>query len=302
MHKTRTPWPLHTRTSYIASFQELRRRYPGMSVRSFCAASEIPYSTFSRWWSCWRRGRKHLLVNRSRRPKSSPSALPGAVLDIIRQAHRKLGLGVKRIHAYLTQAGLITCSLSSVYRVLKRAGALVRRPRKPTPHWKRYAKAVPGERAQMDLMYLAKGFQLTLIDDCSRVLAATLLTKRTCSAVCAALPALLASLPFSLRCIQTDNGSEFGRLLTALLRRLGIRHVRIRPRTPRLNGKVERVQRTIREELWEGLRDDSQTWEAELQAFVRHYNEARLHSALGYRPPLVYALERLPQAQIPHMS
>ena len=50
--------------------------------------------------------------------------------------------------------GLIRCSLSSVYRVLHRCGALVRRPRKPKPVWTRYAKASPGERAQMDLKYL----------------------------------------------------------------------------------------------------------------------------------------------------
>ena len=36
----------------------------------------------------------------------------------------------------------ITCSLSSLYRILRRCGALVRRPRKPKPVWTRYAKAV----------------------------------------------------------------------------------------------------------------------------------------------------------------
>jgi len=69
----------------------------------------------------------------------------------VRRGHRQLGLGVRRLHAYLKQAGLITCSLSSVYRILRRCGALVKRLRKPKPIWIRYAKAVPGERAQMDL-------------------------------------------------------------------------------------------------------------------------------------------------------
>ncbi len=47
---------------------------------------------------------------------------------------------------------------------------------------------------------------------------------------------------------------EFGGGLTALLRRLGIRHARIRPRSPHLNGKVEPVQRTFQEESWDGKR------------------------------------------------
>ena len=37
-------------------------------------------------------------------------------------------------------------------------------------------------------------------------------------------------------------------------------------------------------------------WEKSLQSYVCFYNKKRLHSALSYRAPLVYALERLPQA------
>jgi transposase InsO family protein len=298
MHKARTPWPVQTRAAYIASFEELRRRYPGISARRFCQAGEIPYATFSRWWTAWQRYDRKALVDRSRRPRRSPTALSGHVLDIIRKAHFKLGLGVKRLHAYLKQAGLISCSLSSVYRVLRRAGALVPCRRRPKPHWQRYSKALPGERAQMDLLYLPEGrFQLTLVDDCSRFLAATVLIQRTSAAVCVALPRLLGSIPFPIRCIQTDNGPEFSETLTELLRRTGIRHVRIRPRTPHLNGKVERVQRTVREEHWDGVVEGSVSqWERGLQAYVRFYNSKRLHSALGYSAPLVYALERLPQA------
>ena len=305
MHKLRTPWPVATRVQYIIAFEESRRRWPGLSARRFCAVAEVPYPTFARWWFLWRKGGKHGLQDGSRRPRRSPHALHGQVLDVIRRAHHDLDLGVRRLHAQLSQAKLITCSLSSLYRVLRRCGALVRRPRKPKPVWIRYAKAVPGERAQMDLKYLPQGrYQLTLVDDCSRFLAATVLEGRTTAAVCRALPRLLTQLPFPIGCIQTDNGSEFGGDLSRLLRRLGIRHTRIRPRTPHLNGKVERVQRTVQEEFWDGIgpgpRED---WERWLQDYVRFYNRIRLHSALDYKTPLGYALQRLPQrAQISHMS
>ncbi len=300
MHKARTPWPIQTRAAYIAAFEEARRQYPRLSARIFCQAGEVPHSTFSRWWAAWRRHDRRALSDRSRRPHRSPTALSGHVLDIIRGAHRKFGFGVKRLHAYLTKAGLITCSVSSVYRVLRRAGALLACPRKPKRLWLHYAKASPGDRAQMDLLYLPEGrYQLTLVDDCSRVLAATVLSRRTCAAVCKALPCLLETIPFAIRCLQTDNGPEFSGDLTALLRRRGIRHVRIRPRTPHLNGKVERVQRTMREEFWDGvLAGTVLEWEKGLQAYVRFYNKKRLHSALGYSAPLVYAQERLPQARI----
>jgi len=225
-----------------------------------------------------------------------PNALQGRVLDIIRQVHRQLGLGVRRLHAYLTQAGLISCSLSSVYRVLH--------PRKSRPVWTRYAKPLPGERGQMDLMYLPEGrYQLTLVDDCSRLLAATVLTQRTTPAVCRVMPYLLRSFPFPFSCIQTDNGSEFGRALTFLLRRLAMRHTRIRPRSPHLNDKVERPQRTVREEYWDGIGPRPvEEWERGLQDYLRFHTRRRLHSALGYTAPTAYALQRLPRARISRVS
>jgi len=304
MHKPGTPWPVATRVSFIVAFEELRRQHPRLSARRFCEATEVPYPTFARWWAAWRQQGNRALLNRARRPRRCPTALQGRVLDIIRHAHHQLGLGVRRLHAYLTQARLISCSVSSVYRVLKRAGALVLRPRKPKRIWTRYAKAIPGERAQMDLMYLPQGrYQLTLVDDCSRLLAATVLTKRTTAAVCRALPRLLHSLPFPLRCIQTDNGPEFGRALTLLLRRLGIRHSHIRPRSPHLNGKVERVQRTVQEEYWDGVGPGPlDGWQRGLQDYVWFYNRTRQHSALGYTPPMTYALQHLPRARISHVS
>ena len=304
MHKVRTAWPVATRVQYLVSYEHCFKKW-GLSARRFCTAAEVPYSTFARWWALWRRLGKGSLYGRSRRPRRSPRALSSQVLDVVRRGHRELDSGVRRLHAYLKQAGLISCSLSSVYRILRRCGALVRRPRKPKPVWIRYAKAIPGERAQMDLKYLPEQrFQLTLIDDCSRFLGATVLEKRTMAAVCRALPGVLHSFPFSLRCIQTDNGSEFGSELSNLLKRLGIRHTRIRPRTPRLNGKVERLQRTVQEEFWDGvLPRPIQHWERMLQDYVRFYNTTRLHSALGYATPLQYALERLPRkARVSHMS
>jgi transposase InsO family protein len=305
MRHPRTPWPVATRVSYIVSFEELRKQHPRLSARRFCEATEVPYATFARWWAAYRRKRGRGLQDRSRRPRRSPTAIPVVTLERIRLVHRRLGLGVRRLHAYLCQAGLISCSLSTVYRVLRRAGALVRRPRKPKPIWQRYQKAWPGERAQLDLKYLPqRRFQLTLVDDCSRYLAAAVLTRRTCAAVCAVLPVLLARFPFPIRCLQTDNGPEFGQTLTRLLHQSGIRHARIRPRSPHLNGKVERVQRTVQEEYWDGVvRGSLAAWERGLQAYVRFYNEQRLHSALAYTTPERYAQARLRSTRgISHMS
>jgi transposase len=144
MHQARTSWPVTTRVSYVVAFEELRRQHPSLSARRFCAATEVPYSTFARWWGRFQQEGNRALTDRSKRPKHSPRALSGSVLDIIRQAQRELGIGVRRLHATLKADGRIQCSASSVYRVLRRAGALVSKPRRPKPIWTRYARASPG--------------------------------------------------------------------------------------------------------------------------------------------------------------
>ena len=304
MHQARTAWPVTTRVSHVVAFEELRRQHPSLSARRFCAAAAVPYSTFARWWARFRREGNRALTDRSKRPKRAPRALDGETLDSIRQAQRELGIGVRRLHATLAADGRITCSASSVYRVLRRAGALTTKPRRPKPVWTRYAKETPGERAQLDRKYLPEDrYQLTLVDDCSRMLAATVLTGRTMRDVAEALPRLLAQFPFAIRCIQSDNGPEFQSEVTDLLADRGIRHTHTRPRCPYLNGKVERVQRTCAEEFWDGITGtDLHAWERDLQAYVRFYNTARLHSAIGYDTPARFARRRLPDSPLSHVS
>jgi transposase InsO family protein len=58
-------------------------------------------------------------------------------------------------------------------------------------------------------------------------------------------------LPFRIHVIQTDNGAEFQSQFHWHAESLDIRHVYIRPRTPRLNGKVERSHRVDDQEFYQ---------------------------------------------------
>jgi transposase InsO family protein len=305
MHQPATPWPVEQRIRFVALYDELHKRQPTITARHFCRFLEVPYSTFCRWLARFRAHGARGLTDRSRRPKHLPLKLSGREEEVIRRAHQFLGCGVHRLHAYLKVTRLSTRSCSSVYRVLRRCGALVQRRRRPKPNWQLYAKAWPGERAQMDIKYLPHGrYQLTLIDDCSRLTAATVLSGRTQQDVIAALPRLLAAFPFPVRCIQTDNGAEFESQFHRWLGAHQIRHTRIRPRQPHLNGKVERVQRTIAEEYWDGVTTPpGPDWEAGLEAYLRLYNRQRPHRSLDYLTPWRYAQNRLTtDRSISHMS
>lgn len=305
MHQPYTPWPLEERIRLVAVYDELRKQSPRFSARQFCTYHEVPYATFARWLTRFRRSGAASLRDRSHAPRRRPHKLSGQEETVIRRMHKALGCGVHRLYFYLRAAKLTSRSCASVYRVLSRCGALVKRRRKPKPNWQMYAKAWPGERAQMDIKYLPEGlFQLTLIDDCSRLAAATVMAGRTQQDVIEALPRLLADFPFELRCIQTDNGSEFESRLHIWLDERGIRHVRIRPRQPHLNGKVERVQRTIAEEYWDGVTSPpGPAWERGLQAYLQTYNHHRPHRSLDYQTPWRYAQTRLTAgAPISHIT
>jgi transposase InsO family protein len=62
---------------------------------------------------------------------------------------------------------------------------------------------------------------------------------------------LLDKFPFRVEAIQTDNGSEFQTAFHWHLMDRGIRHIYIKPATPRLNGKVERSHRIDGEEFYQ---------------------------------------------------
>src|SRR5688572_30880930 len=87
---------------------------------------------------------------------------------------------------------------------------------------------------------------------------------------------------------MTDNGSAFiSRAFRETCAELGIRHVRIRPYTPKTNGKVERfIQTLLREWAYRFEYSSSEERRRWLTPYVHFYNYHREHSALAYNPPI----------------
>ena len=100
---------------------------------------------------------------------------------------------------------------------------------------------------------------------------------------------LLARLPFRVEVIQTDNGGEFGTQFHYHVLDRGIRHVYIKPATPRLNGKVERSHRIDEEEFYRMLDgvviDDTNLFNDKLQEWEDFYNFNRPHGGLDGQTP-----------------
>jgi transposase InsO family protein len=117
-----------------------------------------------------------------------------------------------------------------------------------------------------------------------------LYSRATANTAAQFLDAILARTPNELKAIQVDGGSEFKADFEALCEERGLPLFVLPPRSPKLNGCVERGNRTHREEFYEVydldwtvtcVRPDLLRWE-------HIYNEIRPHQALGYLTPLEY--------------
>jgi putative transposase len=219
--------------------------------------------------------------------------------------------GKQKLALLLARQG-VHLSVSSVGRILTdlhRRGVL-HEPRRvratpharhPRPHAQRkpggmaLAKQAPGDLVEIDTMQMhpAPGvtrYQFTAVDCASRY--SVVGVRRTATAGTARdfLREAQARFPFPIRAIQVDGGSEFMADFERACRDDGVPVWVLPPRSPKLNGQVERANRTHREEFWEcydGELDLPTVGDA-LRRWEAVYNHERPHHALGLRTPAAF--------------
>ena len=168
------------------------------------------------------------------------------------------------------------------------------------PHakrWQRYEKPQPGHRLQLDVKFLERIpgsrrrlYQFTAIDDCTRIRVLKVYDACNQRTAVRFLDEVRRRLPFRVHVVQTDNGAEFQSAFHWHLERLDIRHAYIRPRSPHLNGKVERSHRVDDQEFYQlldkdGISDDIHLFNEKLREWEDYYNYHRPHGALNGQTP-----------------
>ena len=94
-------------------------------------------------------------------------------------------------------------------------------------------------------------------------------------------------MPFPIRKLQVDNGTEFSLTFALTCQELGIRVRYIKPRRPQQNGKVERSHRIDEEEFWSRYAgQDFTAASEELAQWAHRYNHERFSMALAGRTPM----------------
>jgi len=284
----------------------------GRNGRRTCRHFGISPQTFYRWLRRFDRQDLSSLESRSSRPRRlrSPTWSGEAekrVLELRRQYPR---WGKAKLRVLLLREG-VRLSVSMVGRILgrlKRRHVLVdpprarqrRGPAQPR-RWavrkpQEYRVEEPGDLVQLDTDDLrpTPGVvlkQFTARDFISRYDVLGVATRASATAASLFLDQLQERMPFPIRAIQVDGGSEFKAQFEQLCEARRISLFVLPPRSPKLNGRVERANRTHEEEFHEVQPNLPWTVSA-LTPLLRNwetiYNNVRPHQALGYLTPAEY--------------
>jgi transposase InsO family protein len=287
----------------------------GARVSEVAAEVGVSRQSVSSWLARYREAGLAGLVDRSRRPRSSPNQasreLEARVCDLRRDHPR---WGAQRILHELMRSPAPPEPLPSratVHRILVRHGLVIERARrKKRSDYVRWQRPAAMQLWQIDIVYgprlvdtvtgeLREARIVTGVDDHSRFcVLARVVERATGRAVCLAFSQALERYGAPEE-VLSDNGKQFtdrfGRggevLFDKICRRNGIAHRLTQPASPTTTGKIERFHQTLRRELLNDARPFPSLLQAQaaLDEWVREYNAERPHQALETRAPVTPA-------------
>jgi transposase InsO family protein len=275
------------------------------NIHTTCRRFGIARSTFYLWRDRYRKDGEAGLARRMRCDHNYPNKTPDEVVEKILHLRRTYHMGPIRIVWYLQRYLDIETSDATVYRICKKHGLnrLPNRVGRRAVHTHRYEKQVPGHRVQVDVKFLTlkkkrggsvRRYQYTAIDDATRVRALKIYERHTQANAISFIDYVVDKFPFRIQTIRTDRGHEFQALFYWHVADKGMEHVYIKPRTPQLNGKVERSHRTDKDEFYQLLTyKDDVDLEKKLAVWERFYNNDRPHGAHKGKTPYEVLIEKL---------
>ena len=271
------------------------------------AAMGVSASTVYKWWRRYRAEGLGGLLDRSSRPKASPNRTPGAV-------EAKVIALRKERRIYQRIAAQLGVSRATVGRILTRHGLNHWRNLEPAEPVRRYERAHPGEMIHIYIKKLGRftqpGHRITgdrtsqrtgrnkgweyvhvCIGDHSRLGFADIMPDAKKASAVAFLKAALAwyqRFGITVERVMTDNGSCYKSFAWRdACKRLGLKHIRTKPYTPKTNGKAERfIQSSLREWAYARAYENSELRARELPHWLHHYNWHRPHAGIKGNQPI----------------
>jgi putative transposase len=272
-----------------------------LAVRRTLEKIGIPRATFYRWYDLYQAGGPEALNDRPPKPDRVWNRIPDDVRErIIRLALDEPALSPRELAVCFTDTKGYFVSEASVYRLLK-AHDLLASPTfivmKAADEFKDKTTA-PNQLWQTDFTYLKVigwgWFYLsTVLDDFSRyIIAWKLCTTMKAADVTATLKMALDAAGLDKAKVLhrprllSDNGSSYiSDDLAKWLENHDMAHVRGAPYHPMTQGKIERWHQTLKNRILLENYYLPGDLEAQIEAFVAHYNHRRYHESISNLTP-----------------
>lgn len=202
--------------------------------------------------------------------------------------------GYRRLTFMMLDQDIVAISPTSTWRVLSKAGLLQKwNPKKSLKGTGFVQPLKPHEHWHVDVSYInicgTFYYLCSLLDGCSRYIVHWEIREHmTETDVEIILQRAKEKFPDAHPRIISNNGPQFiARDFKEFIRISGMTHVKTSPFYPQSNGKLERFHGTIKEEcIRPGVPLSLDDARRMVQKYITHYNETRLHSAIGYVAPL----------------
>lgn len=260
----------------------------GIAVTYFVAWLEIATSKYYDWQSRYGKANEHnALVPRD-------FWLEDWEKQAIVNFHLEHPLeGYRRLTFMMLDRDIVAVSPSSVYRVLSAADLLRRWNGKISKKGNGFVQPLqPHEHWHIDVSYInlcgTFYYLCSLLDGCSRYLIhwelRETMTEKDVEII---LQRAREKFPQARPRIISDNGPQFiAKDFKEYIRLVGMTHVRTSPFYPQSNGKLERYHKTIKAEcIRPKVALSLEEARTQIADYIRHYNDERLHSAIGYIAP-----------------
>lgn len=299
-------------SNQVAQFRlKVLKHYSIHGWKSACDAFEIPKSTLFDWRRVFEAsGRKlNSLVPKSTRPHRTRIMVTDVrLIELIKSIRFEYGRVSKYklkvfVDEYASELGIPGYGLDKIARIIRRNRFFFDRQfkrkyriRPLSPRLKRAPKqTIPGyvEMDSVTVYFLSKvRYFITAIDVASKFAWCKMTTSLSSGQAKKAAEEFIGQYQYQVREIQTDNGHEFMGEFDQYLVSSNIPHNLIYPRSPKVNGVVERFNKTIQDEFISRQGGDHlsslETFTEKLNQYLIWYNTKRPHLSLNLMTPVQY--------------